>query len=190
MLMLLAQVPLFAQRAGGGDADAGAAAGAMGMMCVCWGFMLALVLVVFAVMWKVFTKAGQPGWAALIPFYNTWILVTEICKKEPLWFILSLIPLVNIVASWVICMELARKFGKSDAFGIGLFFLAPIFLAILAFGDAEYQGGRRRSRYDDEDDYDDRPRRQKRSRPRDEDEDDDDDDDDRGRGRARRDDWS
>jgi hypothetical protein len=185
MQTLLAQVPLFAQR-GGDDA---AAAGAMGFMCVCWGFTLALVLVVFAILWKVFTKAGQPGWAALIPFYNTWVLVTEICKKEPLWFILSLIPVVNIVASWVISMELARKFGKSDAFGIGIFFLAPIFLAILAFGDAEYEGGRRRSRYDDEDDYD-RPRRKKKSRPRDEDEDEDDDEDDRPRGRGRRDDWS
>jgi uncharacterized membrane protein YhaH (DUF805 family) len=163
---------LFAQR---GNDDAGAA-GAMGMMCGCGVFYLAIIVVVFAILWKVFTKAGQPGWAALVPFYNHWILVTEICKKEPLWFILGFIPIANLVAGWVISQELAKKFGKSEAFGIGLFFLGPIFLAILAFGDAEYQGGgrrRRRDEYDDED-FDDRPRKRRRD-------DDDDDDDDRGR---------
>ena len=162
-------LPLFAQRA----KDADAAAGLGGGMMACFGtfaiVMLVVLVIVFAILWKVFTKAGQPGWAALVPFYNSWILVTEICKKEPLWFILSLIPFVNIIASWVISQELARKFGKSDAFGIGIFFLGPIFLAILAFGDAEYQGGRNK-KYDDDDD--DRPRK-KRSRDDDYDDEDD-----------------
>ena len=169
---------LFAQRAKNA-ADADAAAG-LGLACFAtFGlvFLVFFVLIV-AIMWKVFAKAGQPGWAALVPFYNSWILITEICKKEPLWFILSLFPFVNIIASWVICQELARKFGKSDAFGIGLFFLGPIFLAMLAFGDARYEGGRSK-RYDDDDD--DRPR--KRSR---DDEDDDEDEDDRPRRKKRR----
>lgn len=179
---------LFAQgRAGEQEARM---AGMMTALCTCGGVGLAIFLVMAAILWKVFTKAGQPGWAAIVPFYNTWILVTEICKKEPLWFILTFIPLANIVASWVICMELAKKFGKSEAFGIGLFFLGPIFLAILAFGDAEYQGGRGRSRSRDygdyDDDEDDRPRRKKK-RVRDE-EDEADEDDDRPRRKDR--DWS
>lgn len=163
---------LFAQRGGAGNDAAG-----VGGMMACFGscglvFVVFFVLVI-AILWKVFTKAGQPGWAALIPFYNTWILVTEICKKEPLWFILSLIPIANIVASWVISQELAKKFGKSEAFGIGIFFLAPVFLAILAFGDARYQGGRggRRGGYDLDDDDDDRPRRKKRRRDYDDEDD-------------------
>jgi hypothetical protein len=157
MLVLLAQ-----QNFNGG----GGGAGSMVAMCACpLLIFLGVFVVVGAIMWKVFTKAGQPGWAALVPIYNTWLLVTEICKKEPLWFILTLIPIANIVAAWVLCMELAKKFGKSDAFGIGLFFLSPIFLAMLAFGDARYQGGRGGSSRGDgyEDDYeDDRPRRRDR----------------------------
>src|SRR5258707_1350661 len=119
---------LFAQK--GKDADA---AGALGGIMVCFGtfgiVFLVVILLVFAIMWKVFTKAGQPGWAALVPIYNHYLLVMEICKLEILWFILGFIPIGNIIAGWVICQALAKKFGKSDAFGIGLFFLGPIFLA-------------------------------------------------------------
>lgn len=132
-------------------------------LIACFGTIGVALLVMFVLVlvigWKVFEKAGQPGWASLVPFYNAWVLVTEICKKEPLWFILSLIPFANIIAGWVLSMELAKKFGKSETFGIGLFFLGPIFLAILAFGDAKYQGGS--SKYDEygDDGYDDQPRK-------------------------------
>lgn len=171
---------LFAQR-GGKDPDAAAAA-AGGMACFGGFFLVYMILIVIMIvgMWKVFTKAGQPGWAAIVPFYNTWILVTEICKKEVLWFILMLIPFVSIIAWWVICAETARKFGKSDMFGIGLFFLPFIFWPMLGFGDARYQG-RSRSRDYDDDEEEERPRK-RRSR------DDDDDDDDRPRKRRRSDD--
>ncbi|AMV29454.1 hypothetical protein VT84_33985 [Gemmata sp. SH-PL17] len=144
-------VSLFAQQ---GNNDA--AGGALGLAC-CGPVFLAfglMIFVLFAIQWKIFTKAGQPGWAALVPFYNQWILVTEICKKEPLWFILFFVPIGNIVAAWVVCMELAKKFGKTETFGIGLFFLSPIFMAILAFGDAEYQGGRKKKRSSDVDEDD------------------------------------
>jgi hypothetical protein len=173
------------------------------MLGTCAAVFGVVILLLFVIQWKLFTKAGQPGWASLVPFYNQWILVTQICKKEPMWFILSLVPFVNIIAAWVLCMELAKKFGKSEGFGIGLFLLTPIFMAILAFGDAEYEGGRRgRSLdYDDEDedeDEDDRPRRRARAED-DEDEDDrprrrrardedDEDEDDRPRRKKRRDD--
>jgi len=105
----------------------------------CGLVFLILGLVAVVIMWKVFAKAGQPGWAALVPIYNTWVLVTGICKKEALWFLLTFIPFLNIIAAWVICQELAKKFGKSSGFGIGLFLFTPIFLALLAFGDARYQ---------------------------------------------------
>lgn len=171
---------LFAQRGNNAGGDAGGAAAGLACMLPCFLVFGLLFLLVFAIMWKVFAKAGRPGWEALVPIYNSWVLTTEICKKEPLWFILQFVPIANIVASWVLSQELAKKFGKSETFGIGIFFLSPIFLAILAFGDARYQGGRgglsRRTRddYDDEDeDYDDRPRRGRA----------DDDDDDRPRGR-------
>src|SRR5207249_3054222 len=77
---------LFAQR-GGDDA-----AGFGGMMACCGTFgiiFLVVMVVAFAIMWKVFTKAGQPGWAALVPIYNHYLLVMEICKLEILWFILG-----------------------------------------------------------------------------------------------------
>jgi len=171
---------LFAQRGGGDDAGGG-------MMALCCGIVplivIGLMVVVFVIAgWKIFTKAGRPGWESIVPIYSNWILVTEICKKEPLWFFLMFVPIGNIIAAWVISQEMAKKFGKSEAFGMGLFFLAPIFALILAFGDAKYQGrSKGRSSYDDDEDEDeeedDRPRRSSR--------DDDDDDDDRPR-RGRR----
>lgn len=76
---------------------------------------LAFVAVIVAGMWKVFTKAGQPGWASIVPIYNVYVLTIEIAKKEILWFILWLIPLVNIVPAILIPIELAKKFGKDTA---------------------------------------------------------------------------
>jgi hypothetical protein len=148
--------------------------------------MLALVVFAIVIGWKVFEKAGRPGWECLVPIYSHWVLVVEICKKEPLWFFLAFVPIGNIIASWVLMQELAKKFGKSEGFGIGLFFLAPVFMAILAFDDSRYRaGGRKRyaDDYDDEDDEDDRPRRKRR------DDYDDDDDDDRPRKKKRDNNW-
>ncbi len=118
-------------------------------------FPLAIVVAIIASMWKVFEKAGQPGWAAIVPFYNIYILTCEIAKKEILWFILFFIPLVNIVASVLVSIEVAKKFGKSDLFGVGLAFLGFIFYPILGFGDAKYQGvttksGGKRGGYEDD----------------------------------------
>ena len=137
-----------------------------GMLVGAGIFFLVIFVVNALIGWKIFEKAGQPGWASLVPVYNQWILVSEICKKEPLWFVLFIIPCTLPVAAWVICMELAKKFGKSDMFGIGLFFFTPIFAAMLAFGDAEYEGSSL-------DDFDDEPRPRKiKPRYQDDDEDD------------------
>jgi hypothetical protein len=106
----------------------------IGMM-ICW---LILVLLIVIGMWKVFTKAGKPGWAAIIPIYNM-IVLLEIAGKPIWWFILMLIPFVNIVVLIIVLIALARNFGKGVGFAIGLLLLPFIFYPILGFGDAKYQ---------------------------------------------------
>ncbi len=106
-----------------------------GLGCVVW---LAVVGLVIAGLWKVFEKAGRPGWEAVIPFYNIYILTVEIARREILWFILALIPFVNIIAAIVVSIDVARKFGKGTGFGIGLALLPFIFYPMLGFGDARY----------------------------------------------------
>jgi hypothetical protein len=128
---------------------------------------IALVVVIIAGAWKTFAKAGEPGWAVLIPIYNT-IVFLKIAGKPIWWILLLMIPLVGIVFAIMACIDFAKAFGKGAGFAIGLVLLGFIFFPILGFGSAEYIGvdgsaGRgkkkRRSRDDDyddeEDDYDD-----------------------------------
>jgi len=185
---------------GGGGGGAGGAAGGI-LSVICWLFIIALNVVSIIGMWKAFEKAGKPGWAAIIPYYNVWVMV-EIAGKPASWFFLILcVPCANIVFLILLMIEIANKFGQGAGFGIGLAFLGFIFWPILGFGAAQYEGGSRRRRVRDYDeDEDDRPRRR---RPRDEedeeeeerprrrparDEDDDDDEDDRRVRRRPRDD--
>ena len=100
---------------------------------------LALIVAFIAGMWKVFVKAGQPGWAAIIPFYNLWILITKVAQRPWYWFIALLIPFVNFVALIIISLDVAKNFGKSAVFAIGLFLLGFIFYPILGFGPARFQ---------------------------------------------------
>ncbi len=101
--------------------------------------MLAFVVLMIASMWKVFAKAGKPGWAAIVPIYNI-IVLLEIAGKPLWWFILFFIPIVSLIASILIAIGVANSFGKSSGFGLGLAFLSPIFYPILAFGSAQYVG--------------------------------------------------
>jgi Family of unknown function (DUF5684) len=100
---------------------------------------LAIFVAIIAGLWRVFTKAGKPGWASIIPIYNL-IVMLQIAGKPLWWFVLFLIPIVNLVAAILVGIAIAKKFGKSDAFGIGLGLLGFIFYPILGFGDAQYQG--------------------------------------------------
>lgn len=102
-------------------------------------FILAIAVFYLVCYWKVFTKAGQPGWAALVPIYNIVVLM-QIVGRPVWWVILMLIPCVNIIIALLVYLDLARVFGKGAGFGVGLFLLGIIFLPILAFGDAEYTG--------------------------------------------------
>lgn len=99
---------------------------------------LALVVLMLVSGWKVFEKAGKPGWAYIIPIYNL-VVWLEIIKKPVWWIIMLFIPLVNIYFAVVMMLETAKCFGKSSGFGIGLVFLPFIFLPMLAFqNDAVY----------------------------------------------------
>lgn len=101
--------------------------------------MLAFALFMIVSYWKVFEKAGQPGWGVLIPIYNI-LLLLKIAGKPGWWILLYLIPLVNIVIGIIVCIDIAKNFGKDAGFGIGLAFLGFIFYPILAFGSAQYIG--------------------------------------------------
>ncbi len=99
----------------------------------------ALIALVLTSMWKIFVKAGKPGWAAIVPFYN--ILIELEILGRPWWFLLLLfVPVANFVIAVIIVFDMAKVFGKSTAFGFGLLFLNIIFYPILAFGSAKYVG--------------------------------------------------
>ncbi len=83
---------------------------------------LLLFIVVIAGLWKVFEKAGKPGWAAIVPIYNI-IVMLEIVGKPMWWIIMMLIPCVNIVFMVLMNIELAKSFGKDVGYAIGLILL-------------------------------------------------------------------
>ena len=98
---------------------------------------LAIAIFMVASIWKVFTKAGQPGWAVLIPIYNAYVLL-KIAGKPGWWLILMCIPLVNIVV-WIIALAgLSTNFGKGAGLVVGLLLLPFVFYPILGFGNAKY----------------------------------------------------
>jgi len=100
---------------------------------------LALLVLVIAGVWKTFAKAGKPGWAAIVPFYNV-IVLLEIAGRPLWWIILWLIPCVNIVILFIVAIDVAKSFGKDAMYGIGLALLPFIFYPLLGFGDARYLG--------------------------------------------------
>lgn len=98
---------------------------------------LAVAVVVLAGFWKVFTKAGQPGWACIVPIYNIYVM-TQIAGKPAWWIVLFFIPIANLIAAILIFVAIAQKFGKGAGFGVGMALLGFIFIPILGFGDAQY----------------------------------------------------
>lgn len=101
---------------------------------------IAITLVIIAAFWKVFEKAGEEGWKAIVPFYNTYTLF-RIAGRNGWGFLLLAIPLVNIVVIAMVSIDLAKHFDKSTAFGIfGLLLFPYVGYPMLAFGEAEYTG--------------------------------------------------
>ena len=114
--------------------------GMIGGLC---GGMFGLIFAILAIvgLWKVFSKAGKPGWAAIIPIYNIYVLL-KVVGRSGWWLLLLLIPFVNIIIWIIVCIDLAKSFGKSTfVWGIILlFFLNAIGYILLGFGDAKYLG--------------------------------------------------
>lgn len=98
-------------------------------------FALAFAGVMIASLWRVFEKAGEPGWAAIVPIYNLFVML-RIAGKPGWWILLMFIPVVSIVVGFLVLMGLAQRFGKGAGYAAGLMFLPFIFYPMLAFSDA------------------------------------------------------
>jgi hypothetical protein len=108
----------------------------MGIIIVIY---VAIIVLMIASMWTIFTKAGKPGWACIVPIYNIIVLLDAVGKPW-WWLLLMLIPIVNIVILIIVYHNLSLSFGKGGGFTVGLILLGIIFLPILAFGDSKYLG--------------------------------------------------
>ncbi len=100
---------------------------------------LAVIALMIVSMWKIFTKAGKPGWACIIPIYNI-IVLLEIVGKPWWWLLLMLLPIVNFVLMIWMLNLLSKSFGHEVGFTLGLIFLGFIFFPILGLGESKYVG--------------------------------------------------
>ena len=98
-----------------------------------------IILIGIAAMWKLFEKAGIEGWKSLIPLYNIFLL-TKLSFGTGWWCLMLLIPFLRGIFSVVLCFKLAKAYGKSFLFGLGLIFLNSVFIVILGFGSSDYCG--------------------------------------------------
>jgi hypothetical protein len=105
-----------------------------------WICEIVFIVLMIAGMWKVFSKAGQPGWAAIIPIYNVYIMC-KVAGRPGWWLLLFLIPIVNVIIAIIVNVDISKRFGKGVGFALGMIFLPFIFWPILGFGSAQYQGG-------------------------------------------------
>jgi hypothetical protein len=117
--------------------DYGTAQGPGPVFWICYSVV---VLLLIAAIWKVFSKAGQPGWAAIIPIYNIYVMC-KVAGRPGWWLLLMLIPFVNLIIAIILNVDIAKRFGKGIGFAIGMILLPFIFWPILGFGSAQYQGG-------------------------------------------------
>jgi hypothetical protein len=115
--------------------EAAAAAAVSGVMMI---INLVMIVIMIISMWKIFSKAGKPGWAAIVPIYNL-IVFLEVAGKPLWWIVMFFIPLVNIVFSIMALAALFKNFGKGAGWVVGAIFLPFIFYPMLAFGSAEYE---------------------------------------------------
>ena len=137
-----------------------------GLVALGVGVVIALVIIWYVLQaiadWKIFAKAGEPGWKSLIPFYNVFVeyeicwtgllglvfiaatLVTSLVDTtNASTFVKVLVIVVSILAVLLHLLQsikLAKSFGKGTGFGLVLFFFGPIGRLILGFGSATYIG--------------------------------------------------
>lgn len=100
---------------------------------------LAITAFLIVAAWKLFAKAGVPGWVSLIPIYNT-VTLLQISGRSGWWLLALCVPFLNFFVAIRLVFDLAKAYGQGVGFGFGLLLLAPIFMPILAFGDARYVG--------------------------------------------------
>ena len=113
---------------------------AMGpVMMIIW---LAVVVFYLICSWKIYQKAGKPGWASIVPIYNI-VVLCQIAGKSGWWTLLLIIPIVNIIILIILMHGLSKNFGKGVGTTLGLIFLSPIFIPILAFSKAAYVGAKK-----------------------------------------------
>lgn len=117
------------------DSGGGAAIGSLFFLLI----YLAIIVLWIAGMWKTFEKAGQKGWLAIIPILNLYVLI-KLAGREGWWLILFFIPCVSFIIMAIISIDVAKTFGKSEGYGIGLWLLGFIFYPMLGFSDATYSG--------------------------------------------------
>jgi hypothetical protein len=121
------------------------------------GIIIVICLIVFVLdvlgRWKMFEKAGENGWKAIIPFYNEYIQC-KLTGVNVVWFwiilaglLISWVPVLNIIYTIVtvyyrvlLCVSTAKSYNQDPAFGVGIFFLPQIFYLILGLGSAKYVG--------------------------------------------------
>lgn len=120
------------------NTGAAAAGGAAALIVLVIELAIAVLMIIS--MWKVFSKAGQPGWAAIVPIYNV-IVMLQIAGKPVWWIVLFFVPIANIIVAILALAGLAKAFGKGAGTVIGLIFLPIIFWPILGFGSAQYGVG-------------------------------------------------
>lgn len=107
---------------------------------------VAIVAVLLAIIgwWRVFTKAGKPGWASIVPIYNIYVLL-QIAGRPGWWLLLYLVPFVNVVVHIVVAIDVAKRFGQTTGFGvIMLWLLMPFGYMILGYGNATYKAPKKR----------------------------------------------
>ena len=120
------------------SSSSGGAAGGIGFLIILIVY-LAIVVVCIAGMWKMYVKAGQPGWGCIIPIYDAY-LICKIVGRPWWWVILLCIPFVGAIFGIILMNDLSRSFGRGIGTTLGLLFLGFIFFPILGFGSAQYQG--------------------------------------------------
>lgn len=122
--------------------DYDAAYGVIGAGITAVYLLVMLAVAVFGVVctWKLFTKAGEPGWKCIIPYYNLYVFFKIVYGDRWYRLFFLFIPFANIYFFIKFYLDLAKAFGKGAGYGIGLIFLNVIFLPMLAFGDAKYVG--------------------------------------------------
>jgi len=102
-------------------------------------FALVWTVAIIAGLWKMFEKAGEPGWAAIVPFYNIYVML-KVAGRPAWWLILFFVPFVSIIFAIIVALDLAKVFGQSAVFGFVLnFLLMGLGYIILGFGSAQYQ---------------------------------------------------